>query len=158
MALVLGKDNGLSQPVTTGHLDASGHEILQHHIHRILVKDELVQLVRAYLLWECTILSEIFLIPLLVRLRQLIVFDALLHELGLYFIVVVRHQHMILLHCLFVVIDISRYILFHFKEIIGIPVYLCLWSSCKPHQYGIKIIKDSLILFKNTAMAFIDDD
>ena len=44
VALVLGKDNGLADAVTTRRLDAPFHQVLQHRVHSVGVEDELIQL------------------------------------------------------------------------------------------------------------------
>ena len=44
MALVLGKDDGFTDAVTARRLDATLHQVLQHSVHGVGVKDELVQL------------------------------------------------------------------------------------------------------------------
>ena len=40
--LVLGEDDGLAQPVATGHLQAARHQVLQHLVHGVLVEEPLV--------------------------------------------------------------------------------------------------------------------
>ena len=44
VALVLGKDDGLADAVTTRRLDAPLHQVLQHRVHGVGVEDELIQL------------------------------------------------------------------------------------------------------------------
>ena len=44
MALVLGKDDGLADAVTTRRFDAAFHQVLQHRVHGAGVEDELIQL------------------------------------------------------------------------------------------------------------------
>ena len=44
VALVLGEDDRLAQPVAAAHLDALSHEVLEHPIHGVLVEQPLVQL------------------------------------------------------------------------------------------------------------------
>lgn len=40
MLFILGKNNGLADPVATGHMDAVDHQILDHRIHGFFVKDK----------------------------------------------------------------------------------------------------------------------
>ena len=158
MAFVLGKDNGLADAVAARHLDATIHQILQDNIHGGFVEHKLVELGRGDKVRQQVILDKILLVPFFVLVGQIIVGDALVQKLGFHLVVVVGHQHMILIHGGFIVIGVCGHAVLHLEEIVGIAVYICFRGSRQAHHIRIKILKDRSVFLKNTAVALVNDD
>ena len=158
MPFILCKNDRLAQPVTAVRFDPTLHQILQHLIHRLLIKDKVIQRRRRNKVRNETVLYKIILVAFLIRLRQIIVGDAFVQKLGLHFIVVIWYQHMILIYCSLIIVRIGRYTVLYLKEIIGIMIHLHLWRSRQPHQHRIKVFKDRAILLKDRPVCLIQDD
>ena len=48
--------------------------------------------------------------------------------------------------------------MFHFKEIVGVPIYIRFRRSGKANHQSIKIFKNCPVLFENTPVAFINNN
>ena len=158
MALILGKDDGFPQAVAPRHFDPPLHQVLQHKINSWLVKHKFIQFCRGDELWHHAVLSKILLIPFLVLVRQFIIGNAFFQKLGFNWIGVIRHQHMILISRRLIVIGIGGHIVFHLEKVVGIAVHVGFGRSGKPHHHGIKILKNSPVLFENTSVALVNDN
>src|SRR5699024_9147663 len=95
---------------------------------------------------------------LLVLLRQVIVGDAFLQKLGLYLIVVIGHQYMVLMNGRFVIVGIGGDAVLHLEEVVGVPVHIGFRRGRKGDHECVKIFKNSPILFKDAPVAFVNDD
>ena len=127
-------------------------------INRILIENKPIHFRRRNIIRPGSIiLCEIILKSLFFLFRKVIINNTFFQELGFHFIIVVRNQ-IILINSLFIIIGISRKPLLHVKEIISIPIDICLRCSREAYKYGIKIIKNSSILFENTSVTFINDN
>src|SRR5699024_8681210 len=104
------------------------------------------------------IFDKVLLIAFLVGVGQFVIGDAFLKKLGLDFVVVVGYQHMVLVHCGFIVVGVGRDIMWHLKKVIGIAVNVCLWGCCQSDQHCVKVFKDGAVLFKDAAVALINDN
>ena len=159
MTLVLRKDDGFTQTVTACHLDAALHQILKDGVHRCLIKHKLIELCR----WDkirkaAVIFNKVILVTFLVGIRQIFVCNTFLQKLGFDLVVVVRHQHMILINRGFVVVGIGRDIMWSLKKVIGIAVNIGLWGCRQSNQYRVKVFKDGAVLFKDAAVTFVNDN
>ena len=155
MTLILGKNNGLPKAVATRHADPPLHEILKYKIHRGLVKYKPVKLFRGNKFGHQPVLKKIILIPFLIFPGKIIVGNPLLEKFRPDLIIVVRHQHMILIHRCLIIVGIGRDSMLHLKEVIGIPVHVRLGSCGQSHQNRIEVFENRPVLFENTAMALI---
>ena len=158
MALVLGEDDGLAQPVAACHFDAPLHQVLKYQVHRSLIEDELIELFRGDILRHGAILGEIRLIAFFILIGQVIISDAFLQKLGLDLVVVVGHQDMVLIHCRFVIVGVGGDAALHLKKVVGVPVDVGLGSGGQPNQNGIEILKDSPVFLEDAPMALVDDN
>ena len=158
MALVLSKNNGLSDAFAASHFNAPLHQVLNHGVHRQLVEHKLVQIVRGNQLRHHTILNKVLLKALLVRFRQLIVGNPFLQKLGFHLKIVVGNQHMVGMNRRLVVIGIGGNPVLHLKEIVGIPIHVRLRRGSQPHHHSVKIVKNRPVFLENTAVAFINDN
>ena len=158
MAFVLGKDDGFAQTVPARHMDAPLHEVLEHRVHGDLVEYELIQCRRGDEVGHVPVLVKVLLVPLLVLRGQVIVHDALFQKLGLYLVVVIRHQYMVLIDGGLVVIGISGHLVLHLKEVVGVPVHVGLGGGGEAHQNGVEILENGPVLLENTAVALVNDD
>src|SRR5699024_6312904 len=125
VAFILCKDNGFTQPVAARHLDATLHQVLQHDVNGRLVEHEFVEVGGGNKVRQLTIFNEVVLIPFLVLIRQVVVGDAFLQKFGLYLVVVIRYQYVVLLNRRFVIVGVGGDAVFHLEKVVGVPVYIC---------------------------------
>ena len=158
MALVLCKDNRLSETVSTFHFNSAFHQILEHRIYRCFIENKLIHGCGRYKFRDMTVLDEILLISFLILIRQVIIISVLCHSLCLHLIIVIWHQNMILIDSGFVIIGIGRYTMLHFKEFIGVPVNIGFRSCRQANHNCIEIRKYCTVFLENAPVTLVDYD
>ena len=156
--LILGKYDRFAEPVTAVDFDTTLHQVLQNCINRSFIEHKFVQCCRGDKIGNIAILGKIVLITLLVLIGKIIVGDTFFKKFCLYFIIIIRHKHMIGMYSRFVIIGISRNTILDFKEIICVAVNISFRCSCQTDHDRIKILKDSTIFLKNAPVALVRDN
>ena len=104
------------------------------------------------------VFDEIILVSFLILIRQVIVGDAFLQELGFDFVVIIWDEHMVLIDCRLIVVCIGGDAMLHLEKIIGVAVDIRFRCCGQTDHDRIKVFKDSTVLFENAAVAFVDDN
>ena len=158
MIMVLGKDDGLSDLCAVIDLQPMFHQDIQDFADRILIEDPFIQGRGGDTLRQLPvfIFKSIF-IDLLVFLRQIIIYDALLNEFQLRF-----HRHEIdqiaIRDSLCQLIAISRNAIFQFKYLVGVLVDLILWCRRQADQRGVKVVENILVFIIDGPVRLIADN
>ena len=157
MGMVLGKDDGLAQLVAVVDFEAVGHEDVQHLADGVLVEDPLVERGGGDALRQFAVfVLEGVLIGLLVRLGQLVVYDALLDEFqrGLHG----QEVHQIpVLYRLGQLIAVGGHAALQLEDLVGVLVDLVLGCSGQAYQRRVEVSKDILVFVVDGAVGLVAD-
>ena len=159
--LVLGENDGLADAFAAVHLYAALHEVLKHEVHGFLVEDKVVQRLRGDEVRNDAFFGKVLkvvFIAFLVFVGKFIVGDALREKFRRDFIVVVGHQHVILMHGGVVVVGIGGNAVFELEEFIGVSGHFGFRRSGQAEENGVEVFKDGAIFFEDAPVTFVDDD
>ena len=68
MGLIFGKDDGLSQSISAGNLQAAGHDVLQHLVHGVRIEEPFIDRLRLHPVGSVPLLVPLHGIPLVLFL------------------------------------------------------------------------------------------
>ena len=154
MQMVFRKNNGLADIFSEMNAVTFRHEDVQHFSDGVLVEQPLIQRRGIDLLRDkILILKSIFEFVLLFR-GEIVVVDAILHELQLAF-----HRHVIhqvsVRHRLSQFVAIGRLSGFQVKNTVGIFVDFVLRGCRQAHQRCVEVIKNIPVFIINRPMGLI---
>ena len=133
--------------------------MLQHIIYRILVENKFIQGRRRNKVRHIAVfVRKIVLVASFVLSRKLIIGNALFQKLRAHLNIMIRHKHLIAVYSCFVLIGIRWYAALHLEKFIGVPVHLGFGRCRQAYQIGIKVFKNSPVLFEYAAMRFIHNN
>ena len=157
--MVLGKDDGLAEPVASRHLDAVAHQVFQHLVHRVHVEQPVVQSRRIDLLRHAAglLVPELLLVLGLFLRGEFVVLDPFPLELERHGMRLGRHQEAVR-HRLFQFVVKGGDTLLQFEELVGVAVHLGAWRGGQPQQQGIEILEDGAELLVDRAVGLVDHD
>ena len=154
MQMVLRKNNGLADIFSEMHTVSFRHEDVQYFSDGVLVEQPLIQRRRIDLLRDkILILKSIFEFVLLFR-GEIVVVDAILHELQLAFHGHVIHQVSVR-HRLSQFVAVGRLSGFQVKNTIGILVDFVFRGCRQAHQRCVEVIKNIPVFIINRPMSLI---
>jgi hypothetical protein len=160
VALVLGEDDRLAQPVAAGDLEPVRHQVLEHLVDGVLVEQPLVDR-RGLDGWSGTpssVLVPFQRVPLVLLLfGQLVVADALALELERHRDRPRRHEEAVA-HRLLERVGVGRHAVSRSNRLVGVAVDLVLGRRGQADQQRVEVVEDGPVLLVHRAVRLVDDD
>ena len=158
VALVLGEEDGLAEPIAAGHGHAARHQVLQNLVHRVLVEQPPVDGFGLDAIGNAAFLIPLQRVPLLlVVFGQLVVPDPLALELEWHRHGLRRHEEAVV-HRLGERVGVGRHAVLEVEQAVGVAVQLILGRCREPHQQRIEVVEDGAVLLKDRTVRLVDDD
>ena len=159
VVVVLGKHDGLAQPVAAGHLLALGHQVRERLVDRVGVEQPLVKRCGFHLVGRRgAVLAPLQGVPLfLLVLAELGVLDAVALKLQ-------RHRHrqrwhqVAVGHRLVQRVGIGGNAVFQVEQAVGVVVDLILRRGRQAHEQGVEVLENGAVLLVDRTVRLVDHD
>ena len=154
--LVAGEDDGLAEPVGSGHLVAAGHQHFEDLVGGVGVEQVAVEVVRRHRVGHHAVVVPVGGVPLvLLVLAQVAVGDPPGEELQRDGDRARRHEEA-LGDRLVEGVGVGRHPVLEFEEAVGVVVDLVLRGGGEPDQQGVEPLEDAAVLGVHRAVGLVD--
>ncbi|OPZ59918.1 MAG: hypothetical protein BWY88_00623 [Synergistetes bacterium ADurb.Bin520] len=160
MLVVPGENDGLGEPVPSRHLVPVFHQVPEHLVHRVPVKEPAVDGRRVHPVGgsdSIILVPPVQALPLgLLLVGKLVVRDPLPGKLQIHLLPPGGHQ-IAVAYRLGQLVGVRGHPRFQLEKVVGVFVHVLPGRGGEPHQQGVEVAEDRPVLLVDRPVGFVDD-